>query len=135
MQLWSLGRQAYVDVLQQEGGLAHISAGDIPLTGQGKPRPLTVDEIKEYVRLYAVAASNAVHRAGFDGVEIHSANGYLPDQFLQTTSNNRTDEYGGSVENRTRFVREIVDAVVDAVGARRVGIRFSPWSSFGGAPC
>lgn len=82
--------------------------------------------------MYATAAANAVHRAGFDGVEIHGANGYLVDQFTQDVSNNRTDEYGGSIENRTRFALEIVEAVTKAVGADRTGIRLSPWGSFGG---
>lgn len=82
--------------------------------------------------MYATAAANAVNRAGFDGVEIHGANGYLIDQFTQDVSNNRTDEYGGSVENRSRFALEIVDAVTKAVGADRTGIRLSPWSSYGG---
>ncbi len=95
------------------------------------PRALTVEEIGEYVQLYATAARNAI-LAGFDGVEIHSANGYLPDQFLQTNSNTRTDSYGGSVENRARFVLELTDAVVNAVGAKKVGIRISPWSTFQG---
>ena len=89
-----------------------------------------VEEIREYVQLYATAARNAVHGAGFDGVEIHAANGYLPDQFLQTNTNTRTDSYGGSVENRLRFVLEITEAVVNAVGgANKVGIRFGPWST------
>jgi len=96
------------------------------------PRALTVEEIGEYVQLYAKAASNAVLGAGFDGVEIHAANGYLPDQFLQTNSNARTDSYGGSVENRARFVLEVTEAVVNAVGANKVGIRLSPWSTFQG---
>ena len=91
-----------------------------------------MDEIKEYVQFYATAASNAVHKAGFDGVEIHNANGYLPDQFLQDVSNNRTDEYGGSIENRARFGLEVIDAVTKAVGEKIVGIRFSPWSEFQG---
>jgi len=91
------------------------------------PRALTVEEIKEYVQLHATAAENAVLKAGFDGVEIHAANGYLPDQFLQTVTNTRTDEYGGAVENRVRFVLEVTDAVVKAVGANRVGIRLSPF--------
>lgn len=92
-------------------------------------------EIKEYVHLYAVAAANAVHRAGFDGVEIHGANGYLIDQFTQDTCNNRTDEYGGSIENRASFALEVVDAVVKEVGADRTGIRFSPWGEYGGETC
>lgn len=91
-----------------------------------------MEEIKEYVQLHATAAENAVLKAGFDGVEIHAANGYLLDQFLQTNTNTRTDEYGGSIENRTRFVLEIADAVVKAVGAEKVGIRLSPWSTYQG---
>ena len=91
-----------------------------------------VIEIQEYIQLYAKAAANAVHRAGFDGVEVHGANGYLIDQFLQTTSNKRTDEYGGSVENRCRFALEIVDAVIKEVGAEKTGMRLSPWGQTNG---
>ena len=89
---------------------------------------MTEAEIQEYISAYASAARNAVHGAGFDGVEIHGANGYLVDQFLQTTSNTRADRWGGNEEGRTRFAREVVDAVVDAVGPERVGIRVSPWN-------
>ena len=96
------------------------------------PRPLTEAEIKDYIAAYAAAAINAVHGAGFDGVEIHSANGYLPDQFLQSMSNKRTDRWGGDEQGRTRFTREIVDAVVDVVGEDRVGLRITPWSTFQG---
>jgi NADPH2 dehydrogenase len=96
------------------------------------PRSLTVEEIGEYAQLFAKAARNAVLGAGFDGVEIHAANGYLPDQFLQTNSNKRTDSYGGSVENRARFVLEVTEAVVNAVGANKVGIRLGPWTTFQG---
>jgi len=85
---------------------------------------------KQYIGHFATGASNAVHRAGFDGVEIHGANGYLVDQFIQTNSNDRTDEYGGSIEKRNRFALEIVDAVSKAVGQERTGIRLSPWSTF-----
>jgi len=92
---------------------------------------LTEQEIKEYISLYAKAAKNAIE-AGFDGVEIHSANGYLIDQFLQDTSNNRTDAWGGSIEKRARFGLEVSKAVVEAVGADRTGIRLSPYSSFQG---
>jgi NADPH2 dehydrogenase len=95
------------------------------------PRALTTDEIKEYVATYAAAAKNAI-RAGFDGVEIHGANGYLIDQFIQDVTNERTDEYGGSIENRARFALEITDAVVEAVGAERTGFRISPWGVFNG---
>ncbi|KAF5353710.1 hypothetical protein D9758_008672 [Tetrapyrgos nigripes] len=135
LQLWALGRTAYSAVLKAENpSYDLVSASDIPLSDHSKdeprPRPLTVPEIKEYVELYAKAASNAIHKAGFDGVEIHNANGYLLDQFTQDVTNHRTDEYGGSVENRARFTLEVVDAVVKAVGPRKTGIRFSPWNTF-----
>ena len=96
------------------------------------PRPLTTDEIKTYVQWYADAAEKAVNRAGFDGVELHFANGYLPDQFLQDVSNQRTDEYGGSIENRVRFPLEIIEAVTKFVGEDRVGFRVSPWNTWQG---
>ncbi|KZV75902.1 NADH:flavin oxidoreductase/NADH oxidase [Peniophora sp. CONT] len=132
MQLWALGRTAVAAVLKREGPYEVVGASAIPLDAEHAiPRPLTMEEIKEYVQWYAQAAKNAV-RAGFDGVEIHSANGYILDQFLQTKSNERTDDYGGSVENRIRFVSEVLDAVTDAIGPERTGIRLSPWSSFMG---
>jgi 2,4-dienoyl-CoA reductase-like NADH-dependent reductase (Old Yellow Enzyme family) len=81
------------------------------------------------VEKYATAAKNAI-AAGFDGVEIHGANGYLIDQFNKSSTNKRTDEYGGSIENRCRFALEVVDAVVKAVGADRVGLRLSPFTEF-----
>ncbi|KAI9572306.1 hypothetical protein HD554DRAFT_2036298 [Boletus coccyginus] len=132
LQLWALGRTAEIDVLEkQDPPSPYVSASSVTMTGQSKPpRPLAEPEIKDYINAYAKAASNAVHGAGFDGVEIHSANGYLPDQFLQTVSNTRTDGWGGDEQGRTRFTREIVDAVVSAVGQDRVGIRISPWSTF-----
>lgn len=89
-------------------------------------------EIKEYAEAFAQAARNAVFGAGCDGVEVHGAHGYLIDQFTQDVSNKRTDEYGGSIENRCRFALEVVDAVVEAVGAKKVGFRLSPWSTFQG---
>ena len=134
LQLWALGRVADPTVLKDEGGFDVVSASPIPITGNKEsvtPRELTVAEIKEYVQLYAKAARNAME-AGFDGVEIHGANGYLLDQFLQSESNKRTDEYGGSIQNRIRFPLEVVDAVVKAVGAERTGVRISPWSKFQG---
>ncbi|KAJ7343044.1 hypothetical protein DFH08DRAFT_237996 [Mycena albidolilacea] len=133
MQLRAFGRAANQEQLQAENPVfPYVSASDVQLSGHsGPPRPLTVPEIKEYVALYAQAAKNAI-AAGCDGVEIHGANGYLIDQFLQDVSNRRTDEYGGSVEKRTRFALEVVDAIVAAVGAERTAIRFSPWSPFQG---
>ncbi|CAK5262896.1 unnamed protein product [Mycena citricolor] len=120
MQLWAHGRAAQPDTL---GEHAYVSASDIPLSyrpaDEIKPRPLSITEIAEYVELYARGAKYAVEGAGFDGVEIHGANGYLIDQFTQDVSNVRSDEYGGSIENRTRFALEILDAVVAAVGLRK----------------
>lgn len=78
------------------------------------------------VHAYAAAARNAVETAGFDGVEIHGANGYLLDQFLKTGANQRTDDYGGSIENRARLLLEATRAAVDAIGGGKVGIRLSP---------
>ena len=96
------------------------------------PRPLTIEEISTYVQWYAAAADKAVNQAGFDGVELHFANGYLPDQFLQDVTNQRTDKYGGSAENRARFPLEIMEAVVNTVGEDRVGFRISPWNPWQG---
>lgn len=96
---------------------------------------MTKEEIQEYIQLFAKAAADSVDKAGFDGVEIHVANGFLLDQFVQDVSNNRTDEYGGSIENRSRFPLEVADAVVKAIGAKKTGIRFSPWSEFQGICC
>lgn len=132
IQLWDIGRVANYDVLQQTGhdlvGPSAIAqAGDED--GAKHVRALTIPEIKQKVQLYVDAAKNALE-AGADGVEIHSANGYLPDQFIHWNSNHRTDEYGGSIENRSRFSLEIIDAVSAAIGADRVGVRFSPWTTF-----
>lgn len=89
-------------------------------------------EIEEYVETYAQASRDAVFGAGFDGVEVHCAHGYLIDQFIQDTCNKRTDEYGGSIENRCRFALEVIDTVVKAVGPTKTGFRLSPWSTFQG---
>ncbi len=133
LQLWALGRAADPAVLKQEGGFDLVAPSPISFNNN-VPRELTVAEIKEYVQLYSKAASNAI-KAGFDGVEIHAANGYLLDQFLQTVSNERTDEYGGSVENRVRFPLEVINAIVETVGAERTAVRISPWSPFQGEEC
>ncbi|KAF0683959.1 Aste57867_24040 [Aphanomyces stellatus] len=90
------------------------------------PHALSVDEISSIVEAFAAAATRAVDVAGFDGVELHGANGYLIDQFLNPQSNHRTDGYGGSVAHRTRFLAEVLAAVTDAVGSNRVGIRLAP---------
>jgi NADPH2 dehydrogenase len=133
-QLWSLGRVAKPEIAAREGFAVHSSSAvknpDDP--NAPVPKEMTVEEIKARIGEYAAAAKLAVEEAGFDGVEVHGANGYLIDQFLQDTCNKRTDEYGGSVEKRARFALEVVKAVVDAVGAERTAIRLSPWSRFQG---
>ncbi|KAI0039631.1 FMN-linked oxidoreductase [Auriscalpium vulgare] len=131
LQLWALGRAAIPEVLEQEDpSLPYVSAGDIQVEGVSKaPRPLTHADIKEYVQLYAQAARNGMEKAGFDGVEIHGGNGYIIDQFLKDRTNNRTDEYGGSDENKARFALEVVEAVANAVGQDKVGLRLAPWQT------
>ncbi|KAI0041505.1 NADH:flavin oxidoreductase/NADH oxidase [Auriscalpium vulgare] len=135
MQLWTVGAGADPSVLQAEG-YPYVAAGSVPFDGHGPtpPRPMSIEEMRELVELYATAARNAVHQAGFDGVEVHAANGYLLDQFLHTTTNDRTDAYGGSVDNRVRFPLEVLAAVVAAVGAKKTAIRVSPWSNFQRTP-
>ena len=98
------------------------------------PRALTLAEIKDYIDWFAQAAANAVHGAGFDGVELHAANGYLLDQFLQDGTNQRTDEYGGGIQGRTKFLLDVLEAVIDKVGEERVGVRLSPWNKWQGQP-
>ncbi|TFY83928.1 hypothetical protein EWM64_g111 [Hericium alpestre] len=103
LQLWALGRMASAELLEVEGPYPVISSGNVQVDAQhAHPRALTVAEIQDYLRKYAQAAKNAVEGAGFDGVEIHGAHGYLIDQFFQSGINNRTDEYGGSIDNRIR---------------------------------
>jgi 2,4-dienoyl-CoA reductase-like NADH-dependent reductase (Old Yellow Enzyme family) len=110
-----------------------VSASAIAATGTGllgdafeEPRALEITEIHEITQDFKQAAINAVEKAGFDGVEIHTAFGYLLDQFINTSSNERADEYGGSIENRCRFTLEVGKAIVEAIGAERTGIRVSP---------
>jgi N-ethylmaleimide reductase len=97
------------------------------------PREMTEAEVKSTIGEYAQAAKNAV-AAGFDGVELHGANGYLLEQFVRPNSNQRTDAYGGSIENRSRFVLEVADAVIAAIGKDKVGIRLSPFGAFNDMP-
>ena len=131
-QLWHVGRISdpiYLDGKTPVAPSAVKPAGHVsllrPEKGFETPRALTVDEIKEVVSQYKRGAENA-KKAGFDGVEIHGANGYLIDQFLQDSTNLRDDGYGGSVENRMRFMLEVVDAVVSVWGADRVGMHLAP---------
>ncbi|VDC03538.1 unnamed protein product [Peniophora sp. CBMAI 1063] len=127
LQLGAMGRAAIPG-----GPFEVVGASAIPIAeGRAVPRPLAIEEIKQYLQQYARAAKDAM-KAGFDGVEILAANGFLVDQFLQSNSNQRTDAYGGSPENRIRFAAEIIDAVASAIGPERVAMRFSPWSTFQG---
>ncbi|ENO83889.1 alkene reductase [Thauera linaloolentis] len=138
-QLWHVGRVSHNSL--QPGGEAPVAPSAIAAenvkvfieTGPGQgaltepsmPRALTTAEVKELVQLYAQAARNALD-AGFDGVELHCANGYLVNQFISAHTNRRTDEYGGPLQNRLRFLREVVQAVADVVGKERLGVRFAP---------
>lgn len=137
LQLWHVGRISHTSLLP--GGAAPLAPSAITanaktFTREGfvdtsAPREMTIDDIRQTLQDYRDAAGNAIE-AGFDGVEVHAANGYLIDQFLRDSTNHRTDAYGGSIDNRTRFLVEVVRAVVDEVGAGRVGVRFSPVSPF-----
>ena len=133
LQLWAMGRAADLEVLKKEGVQGgYVSSSAIALkSGKQAPKALSEEEIWEYIQDYAQASKNAV-AAGFDGVEVHCANGYLIDQFTQDTCNQRTDGWGGSMEKRSRFALEVTKAVVAAVGADRVGARLSPYSTFQG---
>ncbi|CAK4270020.1 unnamed protein product [Aphanomyces euteiches] len=136
LQIWHGGRAAHPD---NNDGARNVAPSAIAIDGEvntllGKkrhvvPHALTVNEIATLVDQFEKVAKNAVDVAGFDGVEVHGANGYVIDQFLRTSSNVRTDQYGGSLENRGRFLTEILQAVTEAIGADRVGVRFSPLHS------
>ena len=96
-----------------------------------EPRAMTKLDIQKVVQEYRQAALNAIE-AGFDGIELHAANGYLINQFIDSEANSRTDEYGGSIENRLRFLGEVIGTMVDAIGAERVGVRLAPFTSLNG---
>ena len=120
------------------GPSAVKAAGQMWTDAQGMqdlpvPQAMTIEEVREARDEYVQAARNAI-AAGFDGIELHGANGYLMEQFLSPFSNIRTDEYGGTVENRSRFVIETAQAVADAIGKERVGIRLSPYGAFNDMP-
>ena len=137
LQLWHVGRISHSSFHDGEKPVAPsaIKPDGETLTANMEmkpfetPRPLETEEVAEVVEQYRHGAEQA-KAAGFDGVEIHAANGYLIDQFLRSGTNERTDQYGGSLENRLRFLKEVIDAVVDVWGADRVGIRYSPLASF-----
>ena len=137
LQLWHVGRVSH-RLFQPTGALPMAPSAIAPAgqlyTPEGMmafetPRALTADEIPEIVEQYRTGAANALD-AGFDGVELHGANGYLPDQFLRDGTNRRRDAYGGSVQNRARFLLDIVRGMVDVWGPDRVGVRLSPSGTF-----
>lgn len=129
-QIFAMGRAGDAKTAEKDG-VSLMGPSAIAFEGGSMPRGMTVEEIKQTVKDFGTAAKNAI-RAGFDGVEVHGGNGYLIDQFIQDVSNQRGDEYGGSVENRSRLVHEVLKAVVDAVGPERVGLRLTPWSPYQG---
>lgn len=147
LQLWHVGRMSHPDF---HNGALPVAPSAVPFEGQiwkvdpgtgvgamaacPTPRALTREEIGGVVADFRRAARNAMD-AGFDGVEIHGANGYLIDQFLRTTSNVRTDEYGGGRDNRLRFLKEVVNAVADEAGADRTAIRLAPFLTARGMAC
>jgi N-ethylmaleimide reductase len=135
LQLWHVGRVSHSSF--QPGGALPVAPSAVPIsaelktmTADGKPvsyetpRALETSEIPDVIESFRQAAINA-QKAGFDGVEIHGANGYLIEQFLQSRTNLRTDQYGGSIENRARLLMEITQAVIEVWGANRVGVRLS----------
>jgi N-ethylmaleimide reductase len=141
-QLWHVGRVSH-PALQPDGALP-VAPSPIAVSGMAfvvnakgepeflphpVPRALEISELPGIVQQYVHGAKNAM-AAGFDGVEVHSANGYLLDQFLNSTTNRRTDAYGGSVENRARLLLEVMEAVCEVWGSKRVGVRLSPLGSF-----
>jgi N-ethylmaleimide reductase len=149
-QLWHVGRISHVKL--QPNGEAPVSSSELvaegvkvfvdpdgkgPEGGAGemiqhsKPRALTVREIKEIVKQYGIAAKNA-RDAGFDGVEVHAANGYLINQFIDSQANTRTDEYGGVTENRLLFLKEVISNIAMQIGVDKVGVRLAPFTSLNG---
>lgn len=139
VQLWHMGATVHPDFVDGE---QPVSSSDVTLTGAlttpkgrdrefAQPRPLSKLEIKSVIQDFVTAARNAID-AGLDGVELHGANGFLIDQFTRDSSNTRTDEYGGSIDNRLRFMLEVVEAVTAEIGAGKVGIRLSPTNSVWG---
>ena len=143
MQLWHVGRvsSSQVNGLQPIAPSAKIAKdtqvyifdgapnGDVTFVPVEEPKAMTKEDIKQVIEEFRVAAKNAIE-AGFDGVEIHGANGYLIDQFLRSNSNLRTDEYGGTQENRIRILTEITQAVANEIGTKKTGVRLSPFISF-----
>ncbi|MES5047205.1 alkene reductase [Rhizobium nepotum] len=139
-QLWHVGRMSHVSI--QPGNIAPVSSGVVPATGTtvyaftetgepgpvapSTPRALTTDDVRRVTQDFVNSARRAIE-AGFDGIELMAANAFLFDQFLSSELNNRTDQYGGSIESRQRFLLETVDALAEAIGGAKVGVRLSPF--------
>ena len=134
LQLWALGRTASPAIVKSETGdeNAFMAPSALPYSKEAAvPREMTEKDIWTLIGDYAQGAKNSIE-AGFDGVEIHGANGYLIDQFIEDMSNHRTDAWGGSIEKRARFAIEVAKAVTAAIGPEKVGMRLSPFSPFQG---
>lgn len=140
LQIMHTGRVSHKDNMEEKAEILAPSAialkGEMYTDQDGPqpypvPREMTREEINQAQDEFVNAALNAME-AGFDGVEIHSANGYLADQFLNTATNQRTDKYGGNKENRSRFTLELVEKVTNAIGSEKIGVRLSPYSAFNG---
>lgn len=130
-QIFAMGRAGDAETAAKDG-FPIVAPSAIPIEeGGAVPQAMTIEEIQRTVQEFVEASKNAI-RAGFDGVEIHGANGYLLDEFTQDVSNTRTDAYGGSIENRSRIIDEVLKYVANAIGPQRVGLRLSPWSTFQG---
>ncbi|KAJ8112488.1 hypothetical protein ONZ43_g5383 [Nemania bipapillata] len=128
-QIWHLGRAGWPEAHKMMGAKVKSSSA-VQMSGMtGLPEEMTEEDIWEVIGDFARAAKNAI-AAGFDGIELHGANGYLIDQFTQDNCNKRTDSWGGSISNRAKFAVEVTKAVVDAIGADRTAIRLSPFSDF-----
>lgn len=138
-QLWHTGRVGHSVDKDNKFPVAPSAIaieGQQHFTSQGPkdyetPQELTIAEIKQIIKDYGNAAKNAI-AAGFDGVELHAANGYLPNQFLAESANRRTDEYGGSIENNSRFILEVMQELIEAIGGDKVGIKISPLQGYNG---
>jgi N-ethylmaleimide reductase len=140
MQIFHTGRIALPDFLpagvDQPVAPSAVKADGQNYTDEGmkdfvEPRELTTEEVKDIVGEFITAAKNGIE-AGFDGIEIHGANGYIIQQFLATNTNRRDDQYGGSIENRARFLFEVLDGIIEAIGNERTGLRLSPGGEFNG---
>lgn len=140
LQIMHTGRVSHKDNMEENAEIIAPSAvaleGEMYTDQNGPqaypvPREMTLEDIKQAQDEFVQAAVNAME-AGFDGVEVHAANGYLADQFLNTASNTRTDGYGGNKENRSKFTLELVEKVTNAIGSEKVGLRLSPYSAFNG---